>query len=317
MITNDLFNELLVKPSKSNNKLKIISGYASPAMANKHIKEISKDISIELIIGMIPFDGIGIGGHKGFKTLSTDIVNFNCNYVINPPPVHIKSYIWLENEKPKLAFTGSGNYSQNAFFGRTKESFSFDDPNQCNELYESLKSNTINCLDNEIEAKVTFYNEIYSTNRGREYEDSTINRDFSERIKNKNSQILSLLSTKDGETHKRSGLNWGQRNGREKNQAYIPVPSNIAKSGFFPNRANHFTLITDDGESFDCVIAQDGDKAIHTTKNNSLLGAYFRERIGQPLESYIKKEHLDIYGRTDVEITRIDDETYFMDFSVK
>lgn len=60
------------------------------------------------------------------------------------------------------------------------------------------------------------------------------------------------------------GLNWGQRLGREPNQAYIPIPIAIHKEfpNFFPNRKNEFSVITDNGESFVCVIAQENSKAI-------------------------------------------------------
>ena len=63
-------------------------------------------------------------------------------------------------------------------------------------------------------------------------------------------------------------------------------------------------------------MAQDGDKAIHSTKNNSLLGKYFRKRLGVPLGEFVTRQHLQAYGRTDIKICKIDNETYFMDFSV-
>lgn len=316
MITDDLFNEVLIKPSKQFNRLKIISGYASPAMANKHLERLAHSVSIDLVVGMTPADGIGRGGHRGFQTLSADIARFNCNYVITPPAVHIKSYIWLKDNTPQLAFTGSGNYSQNAFFGGTKESFAEDNPNDCNTLFEAVKTNSINCLAPDIDARVKFYDELYRKNGIARAIEAAQVVEVPEAIDYEDCHTLSLLSTRDGETHTQSGLNWGQRAGREKNQAYIPVPARVAQSGFFPNRANHFTLITDDGQSFDCVIAQDGDKAIETTKNNSILGKYFRERLGLPLGVYVTRQHLEAYGRTNVKICKIDNETYFMDFSM-
>jgi hypothetical protein len=63
-------------------------------------------------------------------------------------------------------------------------------------------------------------------------------------------------------------------------------------------------------------VAQAGNKAIETPENNSDLGKYFRIRTGVKLGEFIKKEDLEDYGRTDVEITRIDDDLYMMDFSV-
>jgi hypothetical protein len=316
MITESLFNKILVEPALVCNQLKIISGYASPAMANKHIASLPGNVSVNLLVGMVSSDGMGRGGHNGFCALDREQARFKCNYIITLPAVHSKSYIWLRNGVPQLAFTGSGNYSQNAFFGGTRESFGIDDPVECNNFYESCLADSISCLQPNIEEKIKLYDEIYRRNNLKNIEELPVTENEAPAIaKAEDTVNLSLLSSKDGQTHNQSGLNWGQRPGREQNQAYIPIPSVIAQSGFFPHRANHFTLITDDGQSFDCAVAQDGDKAIHTTKSNSILGRYFRHRLGVPPGDFVTKEHLLKYGRTDVSISKIDDETYFMNFS--
>jgi hypothetical protein len=67
----------------------------------------------------------------------------------------------------------------------------------------------------------------------------------------------------------------------------------------------------------DAVRAQAGGKAIHTYKDNSILGKYIRKRIGIPLGKYVTLSDLKKYGRSDVTIYKIDDENYYMDFSVK
>ncbi|ODV48606.1 hypothetical protein BLL41_17710 [Bacillus sp. FMQ74] len=115
--------------------------------------------------------------------------------------------------------------------------------------------------------------------------------------------------------HEKSGLNWGQRPGRELNQAYIPVPKEVRKTDFFPDKKIEFTVITDDGESFICVVAQDDNKALETCRDNSILGKYFRNRLGVPLGGFVSIEDLDRYGRHYVTIYKINNETYFMDFS--
>lgn len=66
-----------------------------------------------------------------------------------------------------------------------------------------------------------------------------------------------------------------------------------------------------------CVRAQDGGKGLHTTLNNSLLGEYFRYRLGVKNGEFVTREHLLKYGRTDVDFYKIDDENYYMDFSVR
>ncbi len=115
---------------------------------------------------------------------------------------------------------------------------------------------------------------------------------------------------------KTSGLNWGQRPGREQNQAYLPVPAYIQKSSFFPIAGVMFELECDDGKCFQCLRAQANGKAIHTPANNSLLGLYFRNRLGVMPGYMVKIEHLVIYGRSSVDIYKLSDKRFYLDFSL-
>ena len=113
----------------------------------------------------------------------------------------------------------------------------------------------------------------------------------------------------------RSGLNWGQRPGRNLNQAYIPISAEIQRSKFFPDRGVEFLVECDDGELFKCVRAQANGKALETSSDNSLLGIYFRRRLGVRQGYLVTIEHLFRYGRTSVDISKKDNFRYFMDFS--
>jgi hypothetical protein len=127
---------------------------------------------------------------------------------------------------------------------------------------------------------------------------------------------LSLLAA-DGTMHSKAGLNWGQREGRDPDQAYIPVPAEVHRDlpGFFPPLGRRFTVQTDDGEVFICVTAQQNRKGLETPEDNSLLGRYFRRRLGVGSGEFVTRDHLQAYGRTDVKITKIDDDLYIMEFS--
>jgi len=129
-------------------------------------------------------------------------------------------------------------------------------------------------------------------------------------------ETLSFISPRTNETGTKSGLNWGQRPGREPNQAYIPLPAEIARKGFFPLEKQHFSAITDDGISLILRVEQENDKAITTPLNNSSIGEYFRNRIGIANGAYVWKSDLLKYGRTDVTFYKLDDDQFFMDFSV-
>ena len=50
--------------------------------------------------------------------------------------------------------------------------------------------------------------------------------------------------------------------------------------------------------------------------SNALLGEYFRGRIERANGAYVSLQDLEVYGRTDVTFYKIDDEEYYMDFSV-
>jgi hypothetical protein len=70
----------------------------------------------------------------------------------------------------------------------------------------------------------------------------------------------------------RSGLNWGQRPGRNQDQAYLSVPVEFQRSNFFPPAGIKFLAIFDDGFEVECLRAQQNGKAIHSHKDNSIIG---------------------------------------------
>ena len=112
-----------------------------------------------------------------------------------------------------------------------------------------------------------------------------------------------------------SGLNWGQRAGRNQDQAYLPVSVEIQRSKFFPPKGITFVLKWDDNEEFICVRAQQNGKAIHTPSDNSLLGRYFRKRLGVDFGDAIVMPHLTRYGRFDIVIFKERDNFFYADFA--
>lgn len=133
---------------------------------------------------------------------------------------------------------------------------------------------------------------------------------------------LSLLSQK-GEVHGAGGgLNWGlpSKTGRRRSnpdEAYVPIPRAAASTGFFPGHNEPFDVYTDDGRLLVMRVGGgDGFKDLTTPLPNSALGAYIRARLGLAGGEQVSTEHLVVYGRTFVDITRLSPSTYFVDFSV-
>lgn len=128
------------------------------------------------------------------------------------------------------------------------------------------------------------------------------------------SKIKVNLLDKNGEPQ--YGLNWGQRIGREPNQAYIQLPIDVYNSDFFPKKPEHFNVRTDDGKNIIFTRAQKTNEgtALQTPEDNSLFGRYLRARMGIPFGDEITKEAIINYGCTEITFFKVGTE-YFMDFS--
>lgn len=324
LITEDLFSKVLLQPANNSaNNLYIVSGYASSAMVFHHAESLKKqysDIKIHLIIGMTARDGLSKTNHLGFKNLMEKelIGKFECSYLINQHPVHSKVYSWLYNNEPVKGFTGSVNYSQQAFVGKTQGEVATEcNPTQAYEYYQSLVDDSIFCTHQNAEDLITLYND----NRIVQPAEEDTEHDS---ILGLEKVTVSLISKKLGIVAPSSGLNWGHRDknkdryNRNLNEAYIQLSSDVYNSDFFPIRATHFTILTDDGKTLICTRAQKDAQghAIETPHNNSLLGEYFRYRLGVSYGKLVTLEDLHSYGRTDIDFYKIDEENYFMDFSV-
>lgn len=129
--------------------------------------------------------------------------------------------------------------------------------------------------------------------------------------------IRVYLLDKDGESQ--YGLNWGQRVGREPNQAYLQLESAVYNSDFFPVKGTYFLVNTDDKETFIMNRAQKTDTgtAIQTPENNSIIGLYLRKRLGVAEGKEISKDDILNYGRIEISFKKIDERHYNLDYSKK
>ena len=318
MLLTDLPQRILFAPIVLGaNHLYVISGYATPNMASWYIKNLVgmtlKPISISILVGMAPFDGLSISVHEGFKelmhtSLPAEVGRFSCSYVFNNPPVHSKLYIWLRDDEPIIAFIGSANFTQSAFSTSRREALAECNAKEAFLYYQQIEADSIYCNHAEVEEHII----LHPVHPVLDLEGHPLRRLEGSGIK---SVRLSLLS-RTGETGTRSGINWGQRNARNPNEAYIGLSAPLARSGFFPLNKQHFTAVTDDGHQLILRVEQQNDKAITTPLSNALLGEYLRNRLGVANGAYVTRADLERYGRTDIMFYKLDDEQYYLDFSV-
>ena len=123
---------------------------------------------------------------------------------------------------------------------------------------------------------------------------------------------VSLLDRRGG-LGKVSGLNWGQRENRNKNEAYLPLRGDVRQEGFLPPLREHFVLISTDGLRFICSVQQAGRKAL-VCSDNSALGIWIRTKLRLADGSLVTVKHLEHYGRTDFTLAKIRDDIFVVDF---
>ena len=319
LLASSLYQKVLIEPASFADKLCIVSGFATSAMADRHLKALTKNFpdhksTVELVIGMTPQQGIKKTDHANFvQLMDSNINNFSCSYVEQLPAIHSKLYVWLKDETPVRSFCGSANYTQNAFFNSNQAEILTECCPVSSFQYFLQVSNNNLVYCNHPDAELLCSEENIKNNT------EDVNIEYPQGLE---TLELPLYIVKENRIHDKGGLNWGQRKGREPNQAYIPIPIAKARSGFFPPSGQHISILTTDNKPipFTCSIAQSKQKgsnigcAIEST-NNSLLGSYFREKLGVALGSKVELADLDRFGNRNVTFIKIDDETYYMDFS--
>ena len=257
------------------------------------------------------------------QELPDKVEKFVCSYVFENKAVHSKVYIWLKDGVPIKAFNGSANFTQSSFGADRREVMTECDPVEAKLYFDELEADTIYCNHAEVEEYIV----LRATHPVLDMENRPKKKLEGSGIE---SVVLTLLDSDTGETHEKAGLNWGHRKNkyhlkdgtikysdRNKNEAYIPCPAEVVRSGFFPLEKQHFTVFTDDQHQLILRAEQANYKALTTPLSNAQLGEYFRNRLGLANGAYITKADLEAYGRTDVTFYKLDDEQFFMDFSVE
>ena len=301
----NIYENILTFPYASGLRMaKIITGYASSSFVYHVIHEFP-ELKLDIIIGMAKKNGISKWDHIEYNRIASSTNRLSVKYYIGDKPIHIKGLIWDSQERD-VAFAGSSNFSWNGYRDYIEMMTSVPK----NELIHAFPSvDFIDCKSPEVDDIDIIIDSITAQQP----------RSLKEIATTKEVVHVPLFSEKQQRMHDRSGLNWGQRPeySREPNQAYIPVPKSIHDQhpDFFPPKDQEFTMLTDDGESFVCVMAQDNRKAIETRYDNSILGRYFRKRLNVSLGSYITLGDLEKYGRKSLSIYKIGSDLFFFDYS--
>ncbi len=344
-LTNNFDEPVLYAPARVNqyspsNILQIVTAFTDCERISTHMIALSdgmkcnqfvKGLKVEIILGMTK-SSLSAKKHEDICRL-IDVINsssgmpeLSCRYICNGPEVHSKVYVWSYPDKglliPTTAYSGSLNYTMNAFYKRR------ENVSMCNSLdafyyFQELLPDTIDCLDTNVPSmlKNVINNAPSAVEAVEAYE--TDYNDY-DRVIPVGTINVSLLKADGSDTGYGSGVNWGiRKNGtkRDFNQAYIPYNTQDKVYGFFPDRQTPndlncpiFRVITKDFGSFHMRMAQAGNKALECAENNSIIGLWLRRKLGIPSGAMITKQMLVNYGRTYVTFRKYPDNTYLLDF---
>ena len=132
----------------------------------------------------------------------------------------------------------------------------------------------------------------------------------------KPSVILPLFSDRTGDVPEKSGLNQWHAEGRirDVDEIYIPIPAWIHQRfpGFFPDRDEVFTLITENPsqKSFQVKVCQDNSKALMSNPNKALGHWLLRDIMEIPLGYVMTRSDLRQLNVDSVEIIKLDDQLF-------
>lgn len=137
---------------------------------------------------------------------------------------------------------------------------------------------------------------------------------------------LELYSKKLGKVGTKSGLNWCHANANVNQQdAYIAITKQFIKENvnFFPEHGSVIHVKWDDGTEMSCLMEgkqkidnQVFYKQISSYNDKSVLGTYLRNRLNVSVDEVISLEDLQRYGRTNIDVIKVNDKDFKFDFSI-
>lgn len=328
----DLENKVLHSDiAKSSNKLFVISGYVGAELI-KSLSSFPSTTEFEVIYGMYGSDNISEPLHKKLVELNNSLPNVNISY--STVPVHSKIYCWFLDDEARGGLIGSANFTISGLrkdFKETLCDIKSESIDEYKRYFAYVREHSIPCTDKRVILRKHTHISTKADTKEQPFIADGICR-------------VSLLD-KNKKIPLKSGLNWGCSKGHVAiGDAYIRITTRYIKlfPDLFPqkkyvngltnevskgksNRENdEVELIWDDGTSM--IGLMEGQtivngviypKQLSTSPNKNILGKYIRKRLGNlPLDYVIRKKDLEKYGRTYIDISKIGDGIYYLDFNV-
>jgi hypothetical protein len=325
LFTNNLETKVFSSHQYINcDELIIISGYVGP----NPIQRLSTlPFNTTVIYGMYGSDSISSRLHNTLLSLHNPP---HVNILYSNIPVHSKCYIWRNNDNIVYALIGSANFSTNGLTIPFRESLAETTNDTFYELsiyLNQILSNSVSCDSVTLTTPTVPVTPPAPT-------PLTPTGGICSMV---------LYDPNTGEVPTSSGLNWGHspRGHNNPGDSYIPIRTSHIRNypRLFPPKQTHpirnlglgrsnrqndsIELIWDDGTLMDAALegsqpvnGRQYPKNLCSFPNKSVLGVYIRQRLGLPSNALVTRADLLRYGRDEIQLSLLQDGTYYADFSV-
>lgn len=324
--TTNLIKKIIEEPAKFSDELVIVSGYGSASFLKDVIQRIPRH-RIKLILGMTP-QGISRDNFEEFQKLNSS-ENIEILFQIEEPPTHMKIYQWYKGGKPNYSFLGSANFShsgfevQNEILATSDKDFDkiiSDIELLCLKCTDEKITDFIKVYDEEEYKKIENIKEILGEYGNEELEPKSIPDSFRPKkfirtpsVPSRQRVNVNLILENDSSFHSK-GLNIWNREGKSEKDSYINISRNYrVLDEFFP-KSEPVELETNDGLNFWVERRGPYGKELVILNEETNFYDYFSRRLELDTRRPISYADLKAYGRTDVEITKIGNNRFKLDF---
>ena len=332
MIYTEELNDLIINRHTENGADKIIfmGGFIGPGPIENIKDQITSTIDCKIIYNCYKRSSKNLNFHEKYKNITS---NSNVDVLYKNSYNHSKIYMWLKNNTPVDIIMGSANFSTSGLCNNNQEILM--------EVENTYYSDVKKYIDIALRDSQTCTAVTPVIPKQIPIQIPPIINSISglDKIISINPPVARIYFKSDNTgVPKKSGLNWGFGSGHvAKDCAYIPLrnkilqglPSLFPYNGKNPNhkmgqkiRNNNQIAegLFDDGTiiklSFEGIQGNGHFKQMTSFPQKNIMGIYIRKRLGLGNYDQINDGHLKSYGRDNIDISKIDEGLYYLDFSV-
>lgn len=276
-------------------------------------------------------EGLSIKDHKDYIDLMKRYEQLKIYYKIKYPLTHIKLYKFDFHNKKPIKYIGSANFSKSGFFHnqeillKTEENFA--------ELFNMIKDGSLLCTSDDIKRHIIFYEEDKkeplvnpkkkdkeTLTKIRPENDQLSTKPNNTYIKYKNIIIKRFeyaadadfkipIIIKNDKLQDDKGINAWIRN----QTPYLRQSNKFPFTNYFPSK-KEFKIITDTNEVLTGKLTEEKPTQLELYPN---IYEYLKRKLSLIEHRPITYKDLSRNNLLEIWVTKIDEETYYFDFSPK